>query len=67
MRSAIVRSFLCGVALVALATLAACSRKRKLCRVNDQCFVCHDDKSLAKCIRDPASARCKWTPPTDCR
>jgi uncharacterized protein YcfL len=46
--------------------LAGCSRERHLCKVNDQCFVCSDEKSLAKCIRDPASARCKWTPPSDC-
>ncbi len=54
------------IVLAQFLLLAACSRERHLCKVNDQCFVCHDEKSLAKCIRDPASARCKWTPPSDC-
>jgi hypothetical protein len=56
-----------AIVLVLLFSTAACTRERKLCKVNDQCFVCNDDKSLAKCIRDPTTSRCKWTPPHDCR
>jgi hypothetical protein len=48
-------------------SLSSCTAgEKKTCRVNDQCFVCSDEKSLAKCIRDPASARCKWKPPHEC-
>jgi hypothetical protein len=61
MRRAVV--LLCLLALVS----GACTRERRLCKVNDQCFVCTDDKSLAKCVRDPSTARCKWTPPNECK
>jgi hypothetical protein len=54
------------VSCLSLLSPAACSRERRLCKVNDQCFVCADDKSLTKCVRDPSTARCKWTPPSDC-
>jgi hypothetical protein len=55
-----------AIFLVLPLVLCGCTRERKLCKVNDQCFVCHDDKSLAKCIRDPTTSRCKWTPPHEC-
>ncbi len=54
-------------AILVTSTLAACSRERKICKVNDQCFVCADDKSLARCVRDPSTSRCKWTPPHECK
>jgi hypothetical protein len=53
-----------GVLLV----IGACNTSPpKPCKVNEQCFLCPDAKSLALCQRDPAAARhCKWTPPDKC-
>jgi hypothetical protein len=54
-------------AVIVLGLVSCKPSERKLCKVNEQCFVCSDEKSLAKCIRDPAAARCKWTPPENCK
>jgi hypothetical protein len=46
--------------------VAACGGEKKMCRVNDQCFVCADDAAVAKCKADPTRSHCKWTPMSDC-
>ncbi len=62
--------------IVALSTLgilvgvvaAACHKGPELtCKVNDQCFVCPDEKAKASCVRDPTSSRCKWAEPHHCK
>jgi hypothetical protein len=56
-----------GLALAALLGGACGPSEKKHCKVNDQCFVCPDDKAFAACKRDPTSSRCKWTPPENCK
>jgi hypothetical protein len=56
------------VATLALVASASCRKGPELtCRVNEVCFVCPDVKAQAKCIRDPASARCKYADPSHCK
>lgn len=56
-----------GVGLALALTVGACSEaEKKHCKVNDQCFVCPDDKAFVACKRDPTSSRCKWTPMENC-
>jgi hypothetical protein len=57
--------------LGALARASACKRRGqeltcKTCKVNDQCFVCPDEKAKERCVRDPTSSRCKWAEPSHC-
>jgi hypothetical protein len=61
------RAILLAAAAAGLLAGACHSAPRKLCKVNEQCFVCAGDKELAKCVRDPATSHCKWTPPEGCR
>lgn len=67
-----VRAFLAFVTL-AFVTLAialpaaSCKKGPELtCKVNDQCFVCPDERAKASCVRDPTSSRCKWAEPSHC-
>jgi hypothetical protein len=54
---------------VALGILvASCKKGPELtCKVNDQCFVCPDEKAKSNCVRDPTSSRCKWAEPSHCK
>lgn len=56
------------VAGVLFVVLAACERGPEItCKVNDQCFVCPDEKAKTACFRDPTSSRCKWAEPSHCK
>ena len=54
---------------LALCILAASCKKgpELTCKVNDQCFVCPDEKAKSNCVRDPTSSRCKWAEPSHCK
>jgi hypothetical protein len=52
--------------LLAIGAVACGTSKKKTCKVNDQCFVCPDDKAVAACFADPTSSRCKWAEPSNC-
>ena len=54
--------------VLTLCILAASCKKRPelTCKVNDQCFVCPDEKAKSNCPRDPTSSRCKWAEPSHC-
>jgi hypothetical protein len=57
--------------LLAVTLVAACRREAApgqevTCRVNAVCFVCPDEQEKAKCVRDPATSRCKWADPSHC-
>jgi hypothetical protein len=59
--------FTLGCVLGAVALAAACKHGPELtCRVNEQCFVCPDEKAKAACVRDPTTSRCKWAEPSHC-
>jgi len=48
--------------------VGACKKGPELtCKVNDQCFVCPDEKAKSNCVRDPTSSRCKWAEPSHCK
>jgi hypothetical protein len=54
-----------GIVLCIL--VASCKKGPELtCKVNDQCFVCPDEKAKSNCVRDPTSSRCKWAEPSHC-
>ena len=57
-----------GLALSILILAASCKKGPELtCKVNDQCFVCPDEKAKSNCVRDPTSSRCKWAEPSHCK
>jgi hypothetical protein len=59
--------FTLACVLGAVALGAACKQGPELtCRVNEQCFVCPDEKAKAACVRDPTTSRCKWAEPSHC-
>ncbi|AKU95967.1 hypothetical protein AKJ09_02631 [Labilithrix luteola] len=48
--------------------LVACKKSPEItCKVNDQCFVCPNEKAKANCAKDPTSSRCKWAEPSHCK
>lgn len=54
--------------LVSCLGFAACKKSPELtCKVNDQCFVCPNEKAKANCTKDPTSSRCKWAEPSHCK
>ena len=56
------------VALLVSLLVASCRKGPELtCRVNEQCFVCPDEKAKAKCVADPTTSRCKWAEPSHCK
>ncbi|MBX3191984.1 MAG: hypothetical protein KF819_33645 [Labilithrix sp.] len=56
------------VASIAAMMVAACNRGPEItCKVNDQCFVCPNEKAKADCRKDPTSSRCKWAEPSHCK
>ena len=63
------RSSLIVLSVLACVLVVACKKKgpELTCRVNDVCFVCPNDKEQARCLRDPASSRCKYAEPTHCK
>jgi len=66
-RAAIAIVTSCLAAALGSGLLAGCKRSPEItCKVNDQCFVCPDEKAKANCRRDPTSSRCKWAEPSHC-
>ena len=58
-----------GAAVLVGLLAASCRRKgpELTCKINDQCFVCPDEKAKANCVRDPTASRCKWAEPSHCK
>lgn len=56
------------VSVLVVGLLAACSRSgpELTCRANKVCFVCPNEKEQGKCVRDPASSRCKFAEASHC-
>jgi hypothetical protein len=62
-----VKTFAVIVLVVGLLAACACTRGPELtCRANEVCFVCPNEKEQAKCVRDPASSRCKYAEASHC-
>lgn len=54
--------------LVTGSCLVGCNKGPEItCKVNDQCFVCPNEKAKANCMKDPTSSRCKWAEPSHCK